>query len=81
MADQAAQKKWIIAETFRENGEGEVAVIPLNWINFDLKILQWPRDYSKKSLAQKIESCAEPEKKWKVFKEFHIFEDGKEFGK
>lgn len=75
------QKKWFITETFRENGEGEVSVTPVNWVDFDLKLLYWPRDLSKKALVSKLESCVDPTKKWKSFKNFDILEDGKEFSK
>lgn len=75
------QKKWFILETFREDGIGEVSVAPVNWVNFETRMLYWPRDLSKKALNEKLESCAEPAKKWKKFNNFVILEDGKKFGK
>lgn len=73
--------KWIITETFRDNGEGEVFVAPLNWVNFDTKVLYWPRDFSKKTLELKLKTCEHPTLKWKTFSNFNILEDGKEFRK
>lgn len=80
MTDHVILKKsWIITETFKDNGESEVAVTPLNWIKS--KLLYWPRDLSKKSLQSKLESCVQPSKKWKIYKNFEILEDGKIYGK
>lgn len=72
-------KKWIISETFRENGESEVAATPMNWIKSGA--LYWPPDLSKKSLTTKLETCAEPGKRWKTFKNFVILEEGNIYGK
>lgn len=72
---------WVITETFREDGVGEAAVTPLNWINSDAGVLMWPRDFSKKALESKMNSCEEPSKKWKKFSHFTILEEGKQFSK
>lgn len=72
-------RKWIITETFRDDGESEVAATPSNWIKSGT--LLWPRDLSKKTLSSKLESCSEPTKNWKVFKNFEILENGNTYGK
>lgn len=71
--------KWVVSETFRDDGESEVAAHPFNWISGD--VLFWPRVKSKQALLGKLKTCSEPMKSWKKYIQFEILDDGKVFGK
>lgn len=76
---QQSNRKWVVSETFRDDGESEVAAHPYNWIKNEM--LFWPRDHSKQALAAKLKNCTEPKKTWKQYNNFVILEDGRLFGK
>lgn len=76
---QLAQKKWIITETFKDDGSSEVAATPANWIKKE--ILFWPRSLSQKAMSINLQECVEPTKRWMKFTKFKILENGGTYGK